>query len=410
MKNLKNISLLLLLSTMLVACDTNGNAGGSSGGKKENEIVLSNFDSYGRSFSSIKISEEFGRVELNQNPAYAKSGNSCKIIPIGNYATGAKPFIVIPTSSQNYEYNYSNFSKVTSVSFSIYNASNESKTIGVGLAYASDGSTKDNPTEFELTPGWNDITLPINVSLINLFQDITNCKGIFIIFDNAHVRGDKEEDFQNAAQYYLDDMILHTVNEEIPLTQIDLDENEICYFEKPYQSLIWEAGGSTLDSIPDVNLVLADKYNIDTTQGYHCLRMVTHPTTYNRDLIGWIHLSKRYINSINLLAYDENDEFAFDIYNNSDDDKLFFTEFYNAEGSYKAAKQNFTAPAHSWYTYRVKFSTLNKNNDDIPDGQKVTYAVDYLNDTGMFGLAWRHYDGVDQEFFLDNFRFIKNNN
>ena len=410
MKKIFALILMLLMTVSAVACggtgggNSGGTGGGNSGGagngdEGQYEYVLANFDEWSPSFTLLKIGKGFGRVSQNSETQYATEGKSAKLQPIGDYATNARPSMYVPTSSAKYKYSYKDFSQMKSITFDIYNAQSETKNVYVGLVYSEDGSVRDASTTYPLKSGWNNLTYLLEPALINLYQDITNCHGIYFEFDHTHVRGDSEQEMAQVPVYYLDNIVLHKSKTEIVLGKPDLEPNEVCDFEKIYQNRLMTAWSPSAAALPEVEVVLAQKYGIDATSGTRCLRLVTKPTADNKDLYPMIGLSEKMMNSIGMETYGDNAEFAFDIYNNSNKAKMFFLEFVPVGGNYlNTAKYNFTVQPHSWLNYKVSFASINSAHED----------VNVTGNMGAFNILWREYAGEEQEFFIDNIRIIPN--
>ncbi len=122
-------------------------------------ITLCDFEQWGPDFQLCRISNNFGRVSLNTDKAFVKTGSqSARLDPLG------AGWMYFPTQSDLFDYDYSDFSYVESVRIEIFNAQKENKTMRGGfVSKIYDVSTIGRICEssYTLKPGWNTVNYKI---------------------------------------------------------------------------------------------------------------------------------------------------------------------------------------------------------------------------------------------------------
>lgn len=206
------ISLLLacLAGSMLFGgCGTskeNTNSGGN-----DNQVALADFEEWAPDFQLLRLREEFGAIDVNMDTAFVKSGNqSAKLYVMGGERNTVDPYFYIPTVSDYFNFDYSNFNSVESVSAWVYNPSQEEAQVGVGFVtgitdlYKVDLARQEY---FTLQSGWNEIIYRPDMSYIISsvgFDDYQGILGVYFQFEKNCA--EKKED---AEVFYMDDVIIH---------------------------------------------------------------------------------------------------------------------------------------------------------------------------------------------------------
>ena len=205
---------LVLASTLLATAVGLGVAGvacGSDNGTKNaNQVVLADFEEWAPDFQILRLREEFGAIEVNSNPEFVKSGKqSAKLYAMG-WENGNSPYFFIHTQSDNFGFDYTDFSCIDYVSTWLYNPSDKEANMYVGLVTDISSITEVSlakPETFVLKKGWNEIVYKPDLNYVISGVGVDNyegIKGVYFMFDKAGV--DKKAD---APQYYMDDVTLH---------------------------------------------------------------------------------------------------------------------------------------------------------------------------------------------------------
>ena len=198
---LKILTLALMCMTMGVSFACN-EKGGSQGEYSNEEVMLADFEDWFLDYRKLNISWMFGKVSMNEDDAYSSGNYSLKIQPVGSY-TGASPTLSLKTYSDLYNYDKSNFSDVSAITFTMYNSQDVDQKLTFGLL------AKFNPTsalagqEYTLKPGKNVLTYKINSESVPYSANLNNIEGMYFSFENAQA-----ESLEEAPVFYLDDVKL----------------------------------------------------------------------------------------------------------------------------------------------------------------------------------------------------------
>ncbi len=213
MKKSKILWLSLLLasltgSMLAVGCDKNTD--NSNPGGSDNQVVLADFEEWAPDFQLLRLREEFGAIDVNTDTAFVKSGNqSAKLYVMGSEGNTLDPYFYIPTISDYFNFDYSNFNSVESISAWVYNPSQEEVKVGVGFVtgitdlYKVDLARQEY---FTLQNGWNEIVYRPDMSYIISSVGFDNYDGILgLYFQFEKTGADSKED---ASVYYMDDVVI----------------------------------------------------------------------------------------------------------------------------------------------------------------------------------------------------------
>ena len=158
----KKLTVLLSVALTLVSATACGESPANQTGRPDEiqgAYTLYDYENYCENFELLRISENFGVLSKNNEEDYVKSGNSSlKIQPSGSVLKNTKPHFVVPTVSERYNYNYSNFNEIYSVQCSIYNAEAYEVSVSIGMSLSVDYKTLSAYYEtFTLQSGWNEL-------------------------------------------------------------------------------------------------------------------------------------------------------------------------------------------------------------------------------------------------------------
>ena len=171
------------------------------------EINFATYETWNDGFSSINMMDGFGRITRSDEQAHGGK-YSAKLQPLGSYTDDSRPYFYYALTKEGDEgYNYSDFSKMASVSFYMYNG--ESETVNFDLCIVASiadvyGADCKVVGTYQLEAGkWTKITYKPDYSKLQDMCDITNVAGIGFIFENKD-----SADIADAPVLYLDDLKL----------------------------------------------------------------------------------------------------------------------------------------------------------------------------------------------------------
>ena len=208
----------ILWTSLLLACLAGSMLFGGCGTSKENtnsggndnQVALADFEEWAPDFQLLRLREEFGAIDVNMDTAFVKSGNqSAKLYVMGGERNTVDPYFYIPTVSDYFNFDYSNFNSVESVSAWVYNPSQEEAQVAVGFVtgitdlYKVDLARQEY---FTLQSGWNEIIYRPNMSYIISsvgFDEYDGILGIYFQFEKNCA-----ENKEDAAVYYMDDVVI----------------------------------------------------------------------------------------------------------------------------------------------------------------------------------------------------------
>ncbi len=275
------VALSAVMCVGLAGCDK----GQETEQQQPEEVLLYDFEDYDRNFQLMRVMNSFGAVDVNRDAQYVRSGEtSAHLRPLGPNSTmitnsfqrlKSESCLYIPFSSATYEFDYTDLTKIEEISFAMYNAEETDLSLYLGFIFEKNAVEVSSLTKFTLTPGWNDVFFLLDHNVLALDNDLSSCFGLAMTFDRVGSR-----ELKDAPDLYLDDISLHTTAEPVqPENIIELDEGEICDFEKSYQKYM--IGLQVHDKIrnPDVAIVEAADYGLEAPSGNKILRVATKPSS-----------------------------------------------------------------------------------------------------------------------------------
>lgn len=378
-----------------------GWAGGCKSEKKDvaetKEVVVCNFEQWAPDFQLIRLINNFGRVTQNDNVDYVKSGKfSAKLQPLGSMTKAALPMMFVPLSSALFEFSYSDFSRVTRVTAHLYNAQNDVRQVAMGLVtnIQNIDAVTTTADEFkDVQPGWNELTYIVDLSILNLTADIHEAVGVYFKFYRANSR-----DIEAAPVYYLDDLKLELSDTDNEIEDyIDQQPYEICDFEQLYENYVISVDCPKPEICPDAKAVFLADYGVPSKdgRGRRALRILYKPGDVPRDTWPKVIISEKLIKTAASKLTD--DELAmpyaalcYDVYNNTDGPRELWVDAFNSLGVPYTRRD--TIPKGEWRTIILPLNRIyDKNTREVYNNVQISYA---------------EYIGKEEEFFVDNYRFV----
>ena len=380
---MKRIIRIALVCILALCCFTAA-LGCGAAAQVSDEVLLADFENYVPDIQLCRISSNFGKVSVNTDKAYVKSGNrSARIDPVGN------GWMYFPMYSENFGFDYTDFTYVNSVRLDMYNPQAEDKTVRVGLISKInniDSFDKAYDEEFTLKNGWNTLEFYIEPSILGITADITEIQGISLSFEicNEYDITDK------TPRYYLDGIkLIKRAKPHSVQTNIEFAENEIMDFEKFYHEYF-----TVNDFGIEMSIVKTADYGIATKTGNKALRIVIPQGNSGR----WNYYVKIAAPFLKASALGkltdeqfENGYFVWDAYNAAASEYNCVAMFFVGNGNTRYEVGTYSKPGE-WTTHKIKLADIEQN---IPG---------WRNNTGMFALSIKDSFSTDRELFLDNFR------
>ena len=377
--------------------------------------VVNDFESFSDLYE-LSWYGSFGAATLNENSAYVTSGNkSIKLNPIGDYHVGENPtYVKIPLNRLK-EYPAS---KMTSVSFEVFNASDKDGTVSCALAI--DG-TNTAYVDFAIKKDERKtISLEYDLVAMSAVYDINNVEGIYVKFPKA-----LDRQTQDANIWYVDNFRATYTPFEPKGYEIALDENEFCSFDKIYQEYFvnTNCGVGAIDGYrPEVSIntdpyFCADRTSEDFVFGQNkSLKVVAKAGlssgnpgfTFFDDLWHSYEWSEMNDKALQFEVYNASESpfsFSLSIFRNPDNAKT---------GYYDRYSKSFTIPAHSWQTVTLPIQEMNdstKKKDEETNGLPMTSYIERGKVVYTYQIPKFIYNAAavgtsDRTFYFDNFRFV----
>lgn len=350
----------------------------------EKDVVLADFEHYAPDFSHCRISSNFGRVSVNTDMHYVKSGNqSARIDPVGN------GWMYFPTYSQTGAFDYTDFTKIKSVRFEMFNPQTEKKTVRVGLIAklnSVDAFDRASEEEFTLENGWNTVEFYVDPDIVCLTADITDIQGVYLAFERCNAYDVSD----TTPRFYLDDLTLvRSATAHKTENKIEFAQNEIMDFERFYQKnfIVNDFG-------IEMNIVKTADYGISAPSGSKALRLVI-PQGNTGSWNYYVKLMAPYLKASALGSLTdeqfENGYFAWDSYNGAAAEYNCVGLFFLGTSTTSYGVASHPQPGE-WVTHRYKLTDIEQN---IPG---------WRDNLGMFVFSIKDSFSTDRELFVDNFR------
>ena len=186
----------------------------------QSEVLLADFEEWAPDFQTLRIRNEFGSINVNKDSAYVKSGKQSAALTVVGSKKDTKPLFFANTVSTWFGYDYSDFSRIESVSAWFYNASDTEEKLHVGLITdipSIEQADLQKYDTFTLKPGWNEVVYEpdMNYIISSVGEDsYRGIQGVYFMFDNPHAATKAD-----GKRFYVDDVTLH-YGEENHFTQV----------------------------------------------------------------------------------------------------------------------------------------------------------------------------------------------
>lgn len=301
---------MALCFSALIACAPalSGCGGGGDNStepeKKQTSIILNSFETQ-TELDTLQQNGVLGKTELfKSDGAKIKEGSaSAKVTVISNPYKPGDPYLYQALNLEAKNLDYSDFSNVGYITLEVYNEQNVTSRIALCPVFpTSDGVDQ----WFELAPqSWTRITYGVERGYIPLSGEKRAVSGLKIKFE----RGETDK------VYYLDDLRLHTVTQEVEKLVMKLDENEICSFDKLWQlqKLVHQ---DWTDSAIRPQLSIVNDFSADGRGGV--LQVVApKDSAVDASWPGFI-IDKELVSLVRWGAYKDTDKLCFDVYTPED--------------------------------------------------------------------------------------------
>ncbi|MBQ8320147.1 MAG: hypothetical protein IJX81_04635 [Clostridia bacterium] len=395
--------------------------------EKPSITIMNGFEHFDRDVQQIRVFNRFGRLEVNMDEKYVRSGNSSlHVQPFGGRiaASTSNPYFVIPTTSVRFqEYAYNNFKDVETLCFWAYNAEAEPLNVGVSFQAGDIGVVGGRPSAdnvqrtaveyYSLKSGWNYVEYEIRSAYLAMHGvTVENVKGIALEFDYVW-----SNDFADAPDVYIDDVSLRYAEKkkmdavafdgEKKTSDTGVESWSVCDFEKPSQNwYFWTRMAVTPPAAqPVVKQVFAGDYGTLAQEGGQALLIgAKHGGKQKGAYIGVFLYADALKAAMAAVGEDlknnpQNYAFKFDAYNASEVTTGFSVAFVGT-----ATGANFTIEPHTWKTYTsLNFAELNARSDDVNNP--------YTQNVGDVRFAFSDYSAsgnyADRPVLIDNVRIEK---
>lgn len=370
-----------------------------------NEVTLYDFEDYDRNFALMRVMAYFGAVNVNRDEKYVKSGKMSALLqPLGYHSTmignvftpTLKPecCLYIPFSSNKYDFDYTDATHLDAVRFSMYNAEETALPVYVSLIFERNAQTVSEPVAFTLKPGWNEVIYRLDHDVLAINHDLSACYGLALGFDRVGSR-----DLADAPEVYLDDVRLQLADTVVtPKNLIELDENEICDFEKAYQKHTVTSFSFDKAMRPDLEIVTAADYGLTAPSGRKVLRAALKPVdAVDGTIYDQIYLTQALIDAVGFSSLDDDAYFCFEFYNDTELPMDLSVTFLDTKNSgYKVARHLYANPKQ-WTPYRIRLADV-----DALWGNAEERT--YRDNPGPIRIEWAEFTDGEHVVYMDNFR------
>lgn len=338
----------------------------------------------------VGMNESFGKVLLNTDAQYASEGTkSLQLIPSGKFED--QLFVYFPFESGLLKLNFTDLNYVSDVFVDVY--APEAMNVTIGFYFSQKAELKANQTKFSLKKGWNNLSVPVQHSLIALQYDLMACRGVYIQLEQSAV--------ENSLCVWVDNIRVQKRNKPVAVEQsIILDETaeycELADFEHAYQQVLAMAYTTyNRAQLPSVKVVKAADYGFDAASGEKVLRVETYPSTsFGGGYNSWTQLafSDIWLETLDITRFNP-DEYVFkmSVYQQGDISTLVELNLYHSTGMDYGAV---TTKKDQWVEYSAPLSNF----------------PNFCRKPSQFVFAWLDWNpelGESCVFYIDNIRIEK---
>ena len=264
--------------------------------------MLNDFEDSGE-FDLLRLFGVLGKVEKNTNAEYVTSGNaSAKILIFSNPYKKQAPYMEQAFELVKKNEDYRNFENVAAISFDVYNASQSTLSVGLQLTYKESNGMKQS---YELGHGWTTVSFVVGREYI---PRTTNKDGILAPWvENLRIAFDRmEED----CVVYMDNVRLHKAQKEQAEVRRNLVENEICSFDRAWQTAFVIPSAEKASLLP----AFMPSYDITSTGKGASLRIETTASEFQGDTYPGVELREEILQTIDWKSFSEDAVLCFDVY------------------------------------------------------------------------------------------------
>lgn len=228
------------------------------------EVMLADFEKWAPDFQTIRLRNEFGSVDVNTDSAYVKSGKQSAALTVVGAEGAEKPLFFVNTVSGRFDYDYSDFSKIDSVSAWLYNASQTDETVYVGLITSIVSIEQVGYEKYEtftLKSGWNEVVYKPDMNYVISAvgqEEYDGIKGVYFMFDNPHAATKAK-----GKKFYVDDIKLN-YGEEKPYSEVRAGKYYTSGTQIGAPSYITLKNPVTMKELEDKALSFEFKFDTDT--------------------------------------------------------------------------------------------------------------------------------------------------
>lgn len=387
-KKLCAFALTATTAFSLVACGGAGNSETSDGANKAGllqKVVVNDFEKP-IDFSPLRVN---GIIRVNRERGEdAFGGDGCaQILLKKEDKTNVPPVMWQPFDLQ-FKANYTDWSYVTKLGFSIYNDQDEAVNINTELEF--DGGSK-MPQQYTLQPKqWTEIIY----ENYREYMPTTICKGIWFTFG-----GSAERD----TVFYIDDITLYKTQKGYNKVTLELDEHEICSFDKIYQTkfIAPVTGGTTKASLNGVTSASAFSKDGGTSLKIEAPGGSADFATSS--IWPGVMLYSPMVQMVNWEDYDANDKFCFDYYSPEENgiDYIWLCG-YNSLSLWTIKFDQIKLQRGKWVTLTFTVEELVASRSGGESFEKIRESN--FDDLSQIAIKWGEFVGPNRVMYLDNFR------
>lgn len=401
-------SLILLSLAAILAITGCSNSDNDNAPKHE---VIADFESWAPDFQTLKLSYGFGDIQRNNVQKFVKSGSaSARIRPKGH--PGRKdilPFFYFPLRSKDLDFNKGVLSKYEYMKCSFYNDSNEDIPVVIGFLSQIETIYNVKKVEGETfvlkANSWTDISHYIDIDFLTMYFNIDEAPALYFQFEHQDYG-----DISFCPNLYLDDVVFTFASEVRKVNdEFELDENEICDFEKDFQKSFISVKNTTNGKVTFDVVEGTDE--IPTTNGNKMLKITSHA---KENWVNWVHLafSEVYMKQTALskisISEAERQQWAF-VYDirveglNGRTTQSIVPTFFTTitQNELYIGNEEVAAKEGEWRTIKLVF-----NKEYFDNAKLKTITMEYLLRIGEFHFSIPD-QTYDYDIYIDNMRLEK---
>lgn len=400
--------------------DTGGKGGDdvpvSAGGSSDedgvpvpaDEIKINSYEST-KDLDTVLISGVLGTVTINNDGKFIKSGKgSAKITVIHDpYMTG-NPLFYQSFYQQDSELDYIDFENINLVTLYIYNAQNAKRKVSVQLTY---GGKTSEFLYYNLEPQkWTEIRYPVEREYIPLKADLNDTggkKGARAV-KGLNISFFRDGEADNV--FYVDDIVLHKTTASYQPYEMELEENEICSFDKDWQVKTVRTSGSDSNHNLRAPTVISEDEIVFGGKG-KSMKVTAYAGSYNHlqepennQRYPGIALNPDMLKLVDFANYPPEARLCFDIYNPAENgiDVIFlglyavYNEVMDTHGDKFFNSWEINLPKGKWS--EISYSVKNINASKTANQSKNFFKTAYIQ------ITYGEFTGSDKVFYVDNFR------